>query len=351
MTMPTNPAVSVICAAYNGVKWLPETLRSLNCQTFEDFEVVLVDDASTDETYQQLTDAAAIDKRLKVFRNSANRRLVYTRNAAAAHARGRYIAVTDQDDLSAKSRLERQIAYLDSHPEASAVYVRVVWIDGEGKRIAGAPDWDYHGDQARIALVFHNFVAHSSLMFRRTAVGTPIYVPRFPLCEDYWLMVRLADIGKGLSVIRDRLVYYRQHESNYTKETLGEMKSLSRDLRRELLLRLEISATDDEMTVHDCFEAGDFTPTPHLHESCRQWLLHLRDSNSRTQYVSDSDFAAVASDKWLELSHKFSHLGPVAWETYRRGIHDNLRFRHRASVANLWLKCNVFAKKNNAGSR
>ncbi len=333
----TFPRVSVICGAYNGEQWLPSTLASLRAQTLRDFEAVFVDDASTDRTCEVLESQG--DPRFRVVRNDTNSRLVITRNRAVSLARGRYVAVSDQDDLSRPERLSAQAQVLDESPPASAVYTRVSWIDGEGNPIPGAPDWDYGGHRARIALVFHNFIAHSTLMFRRDAVPAPVYAPQYPLCEDYWLLVRLADVGQGIVPLTDRLVLYRKHGTNYTNAAIGQMTSLSRKLRTELLRRLGVHASDAEMDLHDCFEAGTEAPTPQLHEACRQWLAHLHEANLRSGYVPQEDFEAIAADKWLELSHKFAPLGRQAWKTYSRGPRRHLVSRHRASLAKLWVKC------------
>ncbi len=333
----SQPRVSVICAAYNGVSLLPDTIASLKTQTLQEFEAVFVDDASTDGTRSMLESTA--DPRFVVVGNEVNSKLVATRNRAVSIARGRYVAVTDQDDVSLRDRLARQAAALDAEPQASAVYCRVSWIGEHGESLRGAPDWDYGGERARIALVFHNFIAHSTLMFRKALVSGPVYVPRFPLCEDYWLIVRLADQGKGILPISDRLVRYRKHSSNYSTLAERQMASLSRTLRSELLRRLGVVATDAEMELHDFFESGTTAPKPELHEECRKWLLHLEDANRRSGYVPASDFDAIAADKWLDLSHKFAPLGRSAWSTYARGPRRNLASRHWPSVAKLWLKC------------
>ena len=113
------PAISVLMAAYNGSAWLPETLASLDAQTFVDFEVIVVDDGSTDDTLAFLE--AWPDPRVRVVAAETNRGPVEARNRAFALARGRYIAALDQDDICLPERFARQIAYLEAHPEVVLV--------------------------------------------------------------------------------------------------------------------------------------------------------------------------------------------------------------------------------------
>lgn len=331
------PTTSVICAAYNGEAFLPQTLSSLKAQTCTDFEAVFVDDASTDGTAAVLAQAA--DPRFVIATNDRNQRINYSRNRAISLASGRFIAVTDQDDLSDPSRLERQVAFLTAHPTASAVYTYIDSIDESGRPLGSNVNWDYGGQRARAALMFHNFVTHSTLMFRRECVAEPVYVSDYPLCEDYWLLVRLADSGSGIHPLKRALVGYRTHANNHTKAAQDEMAMYSRKLREVLLGRLGFTPTEDEMRLHSSFESGPAETTPALFRRCGDWLAHLSDCNRRSGYVPTEAFGAVVSDKWLELAHKFNGLGREAWKIYSAGPSSGLDRKHLLSLASLWVKC------------
>jgi glycosyltransferase involved in cell wall biosynthesis len=330
------PAVSVICAAYNGAAWLPETIESLRRQRMRDFEAIIVDDASTDATPQVL--AAIGDPRFVVLTNERNSYLTFTRNRAASVARGSYIAVTDQDDLSQPERLLHQAEYLDSRPKASAVYALVQGIDASGRPTRGAVDWAYGGQQARAALMFHNFVTHSALMFRRSCIAGAPYASDYPLCEDYRLISHLADSGDGIFPLRQRLVKYRFHGSNHTTEAFDRMQKYSRLLRRDLLTRIGLSPTESEMDLHAAFESPPGTPSLRALGACRDWLMHLREANRVSDYVPCRDFDAIVADKWLDVAHKHSALGRETWRCYQAGPHAALESRHWPSVASLWVK-------------
>jgi glycosyltransferase involved in cell wall biosynthesis len=335
MSDSRSPKISVICAAYNGQAYLPETIKCLVDQKEKNFEAIFVDDASTDGTASLLESIG--DDRFKIIRNEKNSKIIYSRNRAISAATGSYIAVTDQDDLSCRTRLSRQADVLDKNPKISAVYSLVSAIDSNGNKAAGMPDWCYSGEEARAALLFHNFVTHSTLMFRRELAPPPAYSLDYPFCEDYNLITKLADSMSGLFVIRSRLVSYRFHDSNLSKSSAEEMSSLSERLRRELLGRLGLSPTAEEMKLHNYFEGGSIGQSVEQYRSLRKWVGFLRDAVIKSRYVDIAAFDEVLALEWLSVSHKFSHLGREIWREYCLGPRSS-SVRALPSVIKLWVK-------------
>ena len=344
MTSDSVPRVSVICAAYNGQAFLPKTIDALIGQTEKNFEVIIVDDASTDGTSRLLS--GITDPRFKIIKNEINQRLIFTRNRAIENSNAPYVAVTDQDDVSSPSRLAVQASVLDREPALSAVYSYVSAIDETGSPTTGLPDWPYSGEAARAGLIFHNFVTHSSLMFRRNCAPDPVYSSEYPLCEDYNLLFHLADKGSGLALVKDRLLGYRYHASNHSKSTVTEMSSLSRQLRKNLLARLSLVPSEAELRLHDAFESSVSCPSVQFYRELRDWALHLKDSNRRSGYVTQSDFDYVLSSEWLSVSHRFSGFGRESWAIFSSGP-SLFRPHQYLELTKLWLK----TRRARAGSR
>jgi len=311
------PRVSVICAAWNGEAFIDQTIDALKAQDEADFEAVIVDDASTDSTAQRL--AAITDHRFRVIRNASNLRVVESRNVAIRAALAPYIAVTDQDDPSHRSRLRLQADFLDRHPKTSAVCTLIRSIDSSGKTRPGVSDWSFSGEEARAAFAFHNFLSHSTLMFRRACAPDPVYPTDHAYCEDYRLLVALADQGEGLHVIRKRLVDYRYHDSNHTHVVRGDMARASRQIRQEILGRMSVTPTDQEWALHDGFEGTVQAINDTVHRESGQWLKHLIDANRRSAYVDQSAFEHVCAYKCLELSHRSNPLGRSCWTQFLNG--------------------------------
>ena len=127
--MHASPPVSVVMAVCNGARYLGEAVASVCSQTLADFEVVAVDDGSTDETTEILEEWRRSDARVRVLRNDANLRLIRSLNRGLEEARGELVARMDADDVCMPQRLEKQVAYLDGHPECVLVGSRVLSID------------------------------------------------------------------------------------------------------------------------------------------------------------------------------------------------------------------------------
>ncbi|TPG41016.1 glycosyltransferase family 2 protein [Sphingomonas koreensis] len=205
----TAPVVSVIMAAYNGAALIPETIASLTAQTFAEFELVVVDDCSTDDTLTLLH--SYDDPRIRVIAAEVNQGPVRTRNRAFAEARGRYIAALDQDDLCRPERFARQVAYLDAHPD--------VVLAGSGTSVLQ----DGHVHPSALPPVSTPFVIEwlmrimnplvwSSVMFRAEAARTldPFTRPDILYAEDFDLYHRMSQLGR-IARIDDDLLLYRSH--------------------------------------------------------------------------------------------------------------------------------------------
>lgn len=207
--MTLMPAVSVIMAAYNGAEFLPATLATLQKQTRGDFEIIVVDDRSTDHTLDVLRSWP--DPRLRVIALEQNGGPVRARNRAVAEARGRYIAGLDQDDLCLPERFARQVAYLDAHPETVMVASATEVLDGA--RLLPSPHVAYTSPALlRWLIRIENPFVWSSVMVRADAARrlTPFTRPEILYAEDFDLYHRLSALGP-IARIDTPLLAYRRH--------------------------------------------------------------------------------------------------------------------------------------------
>ena len=206
------PTVSVLMTTWNGAEFLGAGIASVLAQTFTDFELIVVDDGSTDATPAVL--AAIGDKRLRVVRQAANGGVVAARNAGFAVARGQYVAALDHDDLSHPERLARQVAYLDAHPAVVLVATEIE-IEAAGRR--RAPDHVRGGDPTllRWLLLVDNPLTWSSVMFRADAVRRMggFMRPAYELADDFDFYHRLLGVGE-IARLDAVLTVYRWHASN-----------------------------------------------------------------------------------------------------------------------------------------
>ncbi len=206
---PGQPLISVLMAVYNREKYLQQAIDSIRQQTYTSWELVCVDDGSTDSSPEILAEAAAKDNRIRVISSEENRGLPCARNLGIAHVTGDYVAIFDSDDIAYPDRLARSLAAFERHPDIDIVGSGALQIDETGKEVGR-----WHLGRA----------VHSSVMFRtavlRTAGG---YDEFFTTAEAHELMLRLRKIhGCKFYYIRKPLIKARWHGEQLSVEMARE---------------------------------------------------------------------------------------------------------------------------------
>lgn len=206
------PKVTVLMPIYNGMPYLRQALESVLSQTFTDFECLLIDDASTDDSL--LCIQTFLDPRIRLIRNTHNLGQIASLNQGLELARGDYIARFDQDDLCLPTRLQRQVIFLDEHPEVAVVGTWMRGMDAMGRlgRVLAPHLDDYPSFLASLLQGSCN-LCHPSVMYRRDVLtNLGCYDPKFKAAADYELWSRLARQHYQARVIPEILALYRMHE-------------------------------------------------------------------------------------------------------------------------------------------
>ena len=205
----TSPKVTVLMAVYNADAYLPSAIDSVLNQTLPDFELRIAYTASKDgslETIEQYQDA-----RIRVVPVEAPGNISAARNRALSTAEGEYVAVLDADDMAHPDRLRAQAAFLDQHPEATAVTAAYEIINERGTVLSYQPV-PHDSLSIRWGLLFGNNVGHSATMYRRNdAVAVGGYDDHVLAGEDYDLWVRLLSKGE-IAPLSQPLMQWRRHE-------------------------------------------------------------------------------------------------------------------------------------------
>ena len=217
-----SPAVSVVIAAFNAERTIAETLGSIAAQTCRDFEVIVVDDGSTDRTAELVGDSAAGFPQL-VCIGQANRGQPAARNRGIAAARGRYVAFVDADDLWMPEKLERQVGYFDAHPEAGLVYSDAEVFDGaSGRTLCRVSDkCRLHEGDVLEQLLLKSFIPSPTPMVRREVfgeVGLFDESRELAIGEDWNMWLRIAE-HRSIAVVLEPLARVRLHDRSMMRSS------------------------------------------------------------------------------------------------------------------------------------
>lgn len=287
-----SPLVTVLLPARNAAAYLPQALQSLWTQTLDDIEVVVVDDGSDDGTTELLSREK--DDRLVVVGGSGAG-IAAALNAGLAEARGTFIARMDADDVSVPDRLQRQLGFLDLHPDIGVVGSNIAFLRGDGRATARRTRLPITPEGVCLHLHIGNCLPHPTAVLRRELlerVGG--YRVDRPAAEDYDLWLRLLPLTR-LANLDACLVRYRQHAANASAlsqragadSVAGQVAELLQDLLHEVV---DVDAVRRLLLpnegVHD--DADVASATGALHAVGR--VLAMARSRST---LSAADLAAV----------------------------------------------------------
>ena len=204
--------VSILLPAYNPPRIVERTIASVTAQSFRDFELVIIDDASSDESALRLVDLASTDPRLRLFRNRERLGVTGALNVAWRKSQYSLLARIDSDDWWHEDKLARQVAFLDSHSAYSVVgtSVKVVdFISGHRKQL------HYPTTPSEVVQRLYRGTpfAHSSILFRRDCAEYDGYDERYDTSQDYELYLRLLRNGLGIN-LNEVLTFRTTHHPN-----------------------------------------------------------------------------------------------------------------------------------------
>ncbi len=200
----SRPLVSVVMCVYNGTKngYLHRSIPSILNQSYPHFELIIVEDGSTDDSYRILQAYASLDKRIRLVKNDKNRGISYSRNRGNALARGKYIMVMDQDDVSLKDRILLQAAFMEAHPE----------VDISATPPASQHPWKvvYDNDMIKFLLFFNNNLGHPNLMMKRSFLEKHHihYQEKYKCANDYDLLLQMRDNKAYFATMKEPLFIY-----------------------------------------------------------------------------------------------------------------------------------------------
>jgi glycosyltransferase involved in cell wall biosynthesis len=230
----SNPRVSVVTAVFNGELYIAECVRSVLAQTWTDFEFIVVDDGSTDDTWQVLQKLSAQDPRVVLLRNQPNQGVVKSLNRGLDRSKGQVIVRQDADDVSHPERIQKQLAFLDAHPDYGVVAAVPTPVDTAGREIE-KPGWTAAtNEEIQAGLLDYMCLCGPTIAVRREALEKAgfYFAEGLDATEDYDICLRLAEVTK-LASLPKGLYRYRQHpESASNRKAQQQMFNTAVALER-----------------------------------------------------------------------------------------------------------------------
>lgn len=251
-----KPVISVALCTFNGANYLREQLRSILNQTYDNFEVVIVDDDSTDGTFQIILEFAAADKRIRYYKNSERINLNKNFEKAMELCQGEYVCPCDQDDVWAENKLECLLQNIGTN---NLIFSNSEYIDSTGNSLNRNLNDDYVNQDFDnpIAFIFFNSIPGHTMMIKKPVIKAALPFPN-SIFYDCWLALVSLSYGK-IKYIPETLQYYRQHGSNILGakgfSTRNKITKDPSEAQKEAIVNLELKlkylkpATSDHNTI------------------------------------------------------------------------------------------------------
>ena len=300
--VPVNrsPKVSVIIPVYNREAYLGPAIESVLAQTFADFEVVVVDDGSTDRS----RDVARTyrDARVRLLCHDRNMGLPTTRNAGIDAARGRYIAFLDSDDIALPTRLAKQVAFLDRHPDYAAVGAWIDWMDAAGRPLGRIKRRPIAAPDVAALRLFRQGIENTASMARRAILREYRHDERFEVTEDFELWARVAAVHP-IANLPEVLVRRRAHEQQTSKDRDEQTRFYRQVIYAAQLRLLGVAYTEEDLRRHHLLRRmrkSGFTPDREYIDWAEAWLLTLQRANTGAGCYPEPSFSRLLGGLWLK---------------------------------------------------
>ena len=296
------PLISVLMPAYNAEKYIGEAIKSVLNQTYTDFELLVMNDGSTDRTEDIIL--SFNDNRIRYIKNETNLKLIATLNKGIDLACGKYIARIDADDICLPERFEKQIKFLENHPDYVLCGSWAYLINSKGEK-TGRIKYINNHSLLQISLLFSCPIIHPSVMARTEILKQFQYCHSALHTEDLELWLRIVNAGLQIANIPQFLIKYRWHDTNISAENDAFQTKKKQDLLKpyvESFIGREISKEELDMHLFS-FRLYHLRQKKSISNSNlqaeRQWLEFLSRRNKEIRKYCQTDFDAFLWSRWI----------------------------------------------------
>ena len=332
-----RPKVSVMMPVYNGARYIGDAIKSILTQTYGDFELLVLDDGSTDNTLQVIK--SFNDPRIRIIRNDRNIGTVLTRNKGLRECCGEYVAMLDSDDLAYPQRFEKQVNFLNNHLDVGMVGSWVDLINAEGNPLNASWKTDMEAEEVPVFLLFHNCFSFSAVMLRSVAIPRDGFREGYIPSEDYEIWTRIVDSWKSYN-LPEILTTYRIHKDSLSKKQSDLQNDVVDKIVRSQLSKLSIQPTEEELRLHrtnDTYRGDDVKGFIIKRE---KWLLKLIERNNDVQLYDQRIFQRVINKIWLKTCKSNTAQGFWIWKKFWQStLSSKVQLSDINDIVKFFIKC------------
>lgn len=297
------PKISVIMPAYNAEKYIGEAIDSILCQTYADFEFIIINDGSSDRTEEIIL--SYNDSGIVYVKNKKNLGVTVSLNRGLELAGGEYIARMDADDISMPERFEKQVAYLDLHCHAAVVGSNIEIFNTNGVVSTGWSSTD--PSQMKVDLFFSCGLAHPSVMMRHDVIRElGGYDPNYNGLEDYELWCRVIEKHE-ITTLPDVLLRYRIHENQVTKNPSEEYRTQMHNLKMRQLQQLGIDPLCSQAEAYYRFCEGKKPNSETDIRQLNEFFELAAESNEKCKFYDSEKLISTFKSVLIQNTEKLPH--------------------------------------------
>jgi glycosyltransferase involved in cell wall biosynthesis len=301
------PKVSVLMPMFNSEKYISAAIESILKQTFKDFELIILNDGSTDGS-KKIVESYS-DNRIRLIENTHNLGLARTRNILISEAKGEFMAWLDSDDIALPQRLEIQVDFLEKNLRHAMVASWARIIDSNNLPTGKFVKSYIPNTNLSALLLFVNYIVQSSVMLRRNLLPDEHYNLDFPPTEDYELWVRIAR-KHPIAILKDILVDYRFHDSSISITQNSRAKLTVKLNHQQQLQQLGMNPTLEEIDLHYALGFGNGKTTDKdFIEKAEAWLLKIKEHNRINKIYDLKALNNVLGHRWTKICTSNPTLG------------------------------------------
>jgi glycosyltransferase involved in cell wall biosynthesis len=323
--------VSVVMSVYNSAAHLCEAIDSILNQTYQNFEFIIINDGSTDESLNMIQSYQ--DKRIRLIDNSENKGLIYSLNKGFEMAMGKYIARMDADDISLPERLEKQVAFMEAQKQIGVCTCDYTQFSARSSKTYLA--WEKH-DEMLAQLLFNSCLVHPSLLIRKESLNAlnTYFDSNFLHAEDYELWTRLI-LKCKFSKVPEVLFEYRLHENQVSQKHKTVQMESANKVRAALLSRLGFTYQANDFDIL-CKLGNSQIIESHLELNQLLNLMRKLMQQNKTSNVIDTNVFEKTLNKYWYDACGHTNLGVKAFATY---IKSDFFSKYKGSLIKLFVKC------------